>query len=434
MSKAKSVQIREYLLENPNLRDSCGSDPEMYRFLGKQFDTTAKYAAQAISRGRDNKQIAPNKLVHTAESRKRWEETEDGASLDYVGEEQITTEQQAIDFFNVDMTKFEVEKSVGNNWSTPMKDKVWIYKETGKRWEEGTKFNEDELQLIAVDNKRVNYQFKVWFRRIIDFKLNEFPKLPPIKVKPTKGGQTWIILPCVHRPFHRQEIWDKVMQMIVDNRKNIYGIILPGDYLDLRSLSTHDEFIPEGIDLAMEYNDGYQGILELKRAFGKYWKSVKKKFLWGNHEFRFDRDLKAIRKYGSSLPNPAEALRLEENDFEIRYDWRNDKITLGNDLDVYHGVYFGANPCKAHLDKIPNRNHVFAHTHRIGHYGKGGFNAWNIGWMGDIQSEGFKYSHRFTKGDHANGWGEVFVDSKGQTIVNQIKCLGDNFYYAGKLY
>lgn len=362
-----------------------------------------------------------------------WKENKDIATMDYIGFTPIKNEKQCIEHFNIDTEIYEPISSEANQWDVTMKSFKWVVRKTGKEWRTNTPFIEKDLIKMETEKTRTNFQFKMKFRRIEKL-IIDFPKVEPFKVKTQKRGQRFLIIGCLHRPFHHKTIWDKILQYIVDNRKNINGLVLNGDILDLRSLSSHDEFIPEGIDLAMEYSDGLLAIMELKSAFGKYWKSIEKFFNYGNHEARFDRDLKAIRKYGSVLPNPHEALRLVEEGFEIQFDWRDGKVTLGNILDVYHGIYFGQNPCKAHLDKIPTRNHIFNHTHRFGNYEKAGFSAYNIGCLIDPSSVGFVYSHRFTKGDWKHGFCEAYIDSSGVDYVNPIPIINEKFFAGGKFY
>lgn len=386
-----------------------------------------------VSFGGGHKSIAPNKAVHTHESKTEWDETKDGASLNYVGEQEIRTEQQAIDFFDIDTDKYEIDRMKFNAWDVTMKVDVWINVYSGKRYVEGDPFDKNDYTSTVQDHKRTNYQTTLWLKKKIAFFIKT-PKVLPFNVKTQKGGQRFIIIGCLHRPFHDKKIWAKILQYISDNKKTINGIILNGDIVDLRSLSSHDEFIPEGIDLSMEYSDGLLAIMELKSAFGKHWKGLEKFFNYGNHEARFDRDLKAVRKYGSALPSPHEAMRLEEEGFMIQYDWKNGKVTLGNILDVYHGIYYGQNPSKAHLDKIPTRNHIFNHTHRFGNHEKAGFYAFNIGCLIDPMSVGFVYSHRFTKGDWKHGFCEAYIDSHGVDYVNPIPIIDGNFFAGGKFY
>ena len=142
----------------------------------------------------------------------------------------------------------------------------------------------------------------------------------------------------------------------------------------------------------------------------------------------------AIRKYGKSLETPTEALRLDKLGFDLQLDWRDGYTTLGNNLDIYHGIYFGANPADQHLKKCPTRNHIFNHTHRINSCSKGGYSAYNIGWLGNQDHEVFKYGDRFKRADWENGFAEVFIDDNGNNIVNTIKCINDRFYLGGKLY
>jgi len=79
-------------------------------------------------------------------------------------------------------------------------------------------------------------------------------KLP----EPKKTNGIHIVLGCVHVPYHNKELMVKLVSFIQDNESNIVGFHLIGDYLDLKSLSSHDDktIDKSGWTLGKEYEAG----------------------------------------------------------------------------------------------------------------------------------------------------------------------------------
>jgi hypothetical protein len=242
----------------------------------------------------------------------------------------------------------------------------------------------------------------------------------------------WVIIGCIHRPFHDKVLWDRFISFLRHNKHKITGILIDGDYLDLRSLSSHEEWIPEGVDLSMEYSDGAQGIYDIETALNE---DVDKIYIYGNHEDRFFRDKKSIRKYGASLPAPHEAMNLEERDWKIITDWKNGYVTLGNNLDVFHGVKVGMNAAKDQLNAIPTRDHIFFHTHRFGTYSNNTNTAYNGGCMIDVDNDMFKYVDRGVRAAWAHGFVVSYIDNEGRNYTTPIKVTDDrHFFFEGIVY
>lgn len=344
-------------------------------------------------------------LIKGAE-RNTWEHNPDSLIWEYKGEQSIQTLEQAISFCEADLTKYKVDRFLFNSWDV-----------TGKDF-----------------GKRTNYQAKVWFSPIENLVIPK-PKLESLNfASSSKDVGLWVIVGCVHRPFHDKKLWSALLSFIHDNKSRIEGIILNGDYLDLRSLSSHSDYIPPGIDLGKEYSDGKKGILEIKQALGKRYNKVKKVYHYGNHEERFTRDKSTLSKYGDSLLSPEEALGLIEDNWQIQTDWKEGYTKIGNNLSVFHGIYFGKNAAKSHLDAIPNESCIFNHTHRLQSYTHGENTAYNTGWFGDINSEGFKYASRQNKNSWRQGFATVYLDKEGNHTVIPISVTKSSFIFEGKKY
>jgi len=250
--------------------------------------------------------------------------------------------------------------------------------------------------------------------------------------------EKWLVLPDVHRPFHNKILWGKIIKYIRENRQNIYGIVLSGDYADLFTLGSYNENSLKnltGITLEIEYNDCNDGLDEIDTALGKYKKSCKKYFLYGNHEDRYFREIAKgdKAKYGGALKNATEAMRLIERGYKVKDNWKDDYFTLGEHLDIIHGIYCNVHTAKKHLD-VTGRSVMFGHTHRVQSYRQGKRASYNIGWLGDVKHRVFNYMPRFQKDIWANGFAEVYIDNKGLYYVNQISIYNDSFFINGKMY
>jgi predicted phosphodiesterase len=216
---------------------------------------------------------------------------------------------------------------------------------------------------------------------------------------------------------------------------DLYGICLAGDYLDLYTLGSYNSMslgLLEGIDLGYEYEDGLNGLIELQSALPD---GCKKLFLYGNHEDRYFRTMNSRdhKKFGSALRDPIEALRLQENGWQVKTNWKDDFFTLGEHLDVCHGTYHNKHVAAKHLDQN-GRSVMFGHTHRIQSFHLGNRAAFNIGGLFDIKNKAFGYMPRMTRRNWANGFAIVNIDNKGDFYTNQVTVWNDCFFVEGKKY
>lgn len=281
---------------------------------------------------------------------------------------------------------------------------------------------------------RITYKTEKEKDQILNF-LDEFRGSHYDNTQKIKRVDKWLVVSDVHRPFHNQALWSKLLNMIKDMGKSLNGIVLAGDYLDLFTLGSYNkESLANlrGLTLQDEYVDGLQGIDDLESVLHK---DVEKKFLFGNHEDRYFRNVKEKdnAKYGGALLNPVEALYLIEKKWEVKTDWMSDYFTLGSHLDVIHGIYTSIHSAKTHLDKT-NHSVMFGHTHRVQCYHSGNKAAFNIGGLFDMNSSGFTYMPRFQRDIWANGFAVVNIDVNGDFFVEQINVWNNCFLYNNKMY
>jgi hypothetical protein len=161
----------------------------------------------------------------------------------------------------------------------------------------------------------------------------------------------------------------------------------------------------------------------------------KKDALYGNHEARALAFLEEDDngKLGEELKQPDEALRLEERGFSVHRDWKEDSVKVGPYLEVIHGVYLGDNTAKKHLTEVQG-SCVFGHSHRVQSYVSGKRGAYNIGHLGDSDSDGFRYMNRWSRQRWVNAFAVINLLDDGSFLVNTVNCWKNRFVLNGKAY
>ena len=241
-----------------------------------------------------------------------------------------------------------------------------------------------------------------------------------------------IVLGCLHAPFHSKTLWYGVLKLVKDLQPHLQGIYLIGDILDLNSFSGHEsgkyplEINGESLNIRDEYKmiKIFDELDEIK---------VEKKFIYGNHEDRYIRQSKIPDNDKIMADSPENYFRLRERGYEVKTRWKEDYFKLGDHLEAFHGELLGVNPAKRQLDKL-KKSCMFAHSHRAGVHYDGNMAAYNIGWLGDVESPAFSYAGRLTKRNWVNGFGLVTIDNNGDYFANVITAYNDRFFYNGKKY
>lgn len=249
----------------------------------------------------------------------------------------------------------------------------------------------------------------------------------------SRGFQRWAVLPCAHVPWHNRELLPKVLKFVKDLK--VYGLILPGDFLDLFSLSQYAAnslYQLRDLTLTQEYVWGKMVLKDIENALPR---GCKKHYLYGNHEARYLSHLKDgdNAKVGDELRAPEEALGLNEKGWMVYTNWKDDAVKLGEHLEVIHGFYTPVHAAKKHLDEFQG-SVMFGHTHRFQSYVTSKRGAYNIGYLGDPNSPGFKYVPRVHRTRWVNGFAVVNVDDNGYYWVEMIQAWGNRFIANGKLY
>lgn len=243
----------------------------------------------------------------------------------------------------------------------------------------------------------------------------------------------WFIISDIHSPFHNVRLVEKVCACI--RAEQPYGIIINGDFLDLFSIASHNADslgLLKNIDLEYEYRVGNDLLNKIDDALPK---GAKKKYIYGNHEDRYIRELMRgdRAKYAGALVSPEEGLGLRERGYKVFTNWKQDSIQLGSHLEVTHGVFTPVHAAKKHLDEFQG-SVIVGHTHRFQSFVSGKRGAWNFGFLGDIESRGFYYMSRAQRSKWSNSFGTVDIDSKGYHYVQPIHIFNESFICSGVKY
>lgn len=244
----------------------------------------------------------------------------------------------------------------------------------------------------------------------------------------------YISLGCVHAPFHLAPAFKAVQQLLHDNRSQIVGLVLAGDFLDMNSLSSHDKGrkpLP-GVTLDWEYAESEVLLSSLLDPLAS---NIEKVYIFGNHEDRYHRYMSDIdnSKLGSSLEGPISGLKLIDKGFHIYENWKEDYITLGHHLQVSHGEFFNVHSAKKHIDTY-RKSVLYYHTHRVQQYIEGSVGGYNGGSMADFNAPVFGYASRAMKNSWLNGFNTIHVDKQGYYHIQQIVCYNNNFVFGNKIY
>jgi predicted phosphodiesterase len=245
--------------------------------------------------------------------------------------------------------------------------------------------------------------------------------------------ETALIISDLHVPFHDKKLLQKICRVIVDTRPTHF--IINGDFLDLYSLGSYNADSVnklKDVTLGDEYEAGVEVLKKLEMALPK---GTHKHFLYGNHEDRYFRELdRGDRgKYAGALQAPEEALRLRDRGFTVHTNWKQDYVTLGGHLEVTHGIYCPVHVAKRHLDDLQG-SVIVGHSHRFQSFVLGKRGAWNVGFLGDMNSKGFHYMARTQRMKWAQGFAFVTIDDNGRFWVEPIQVHDGKFICRGRMY
>ncbi len=242
-----------------------------------------------------------------------------------------------------------------------------------------------------------------------------------------------LVISDIHIPFENTVLLEKIAKLMEDNKEQIAGFHIAGDFLDMLGFNSHEkDVVPmKGYSVGIEYEIG-NGWLDI--FDNSLLPNTIKSFLYGNHEHRIFSHLKNINNslYRDIIKDPTEALNLRNRGYNVYNNWKEDSIKIGN-LEVIHGFYLNQNLVKSHMNKLKN-SVMMGHSHKLSCQVEGKISGYNIGFLGDKESDGFKYANRFERTDWTNGFAVVYVEPNGDFKVNLIDCTNNEFWFGSKKY
>lgn len=261
---------------------------------------------------------------------------------------------------------------------------------------------------------------------------NPYLQLRISRKESVKKSGIHIVLGCVHVPFHNKVLLNKLLDFIEDQKDNIIGFHLIGDFMDMKSLSSHDDKTIDlsGLTLGKEYQEGNNVLDLLDEVLPD---NIQKTFLYGNHEDRYLRHISNIKNYktADAIQSPEQALNLNQRGYIVKNDWKEGYVTIGK-YQLLHGISLTVNSCKTHVEKLRS-SCIFAHTHKVGQYYEGWLHGVNIGHFGDENSKGFSYLSRVERAPWKNGFGIISISGK-HSQAETVVCEDNGFFYNGKRY
>ena len=241
-----------------------------------------------------------------------------------------------------------------------------------------------------------------------------------------------LVIGCVHAPFHNKILIQKIASFIQDNKHVLKGFHVCGDFLDLKSLSSHDDSTVDlsGWTLGKEYSEAEKVLNTLIKPLSK---DCIKTYIYGNHEFRYENHIKNIKNYKTSdaIKSPTEGLDLTKKGFSVLRQWKEDYITVGK-YQLFHGQFCNQTPAKTHTLR-GKQSCVFFHTHRVDQFFEKGLHGVNGGSLADFSSSVFGYASRYEKELWQNAF-VIILESGDTSQAELVLCNNNSFFYGGKKY
>jgi hypothetical protein len=290
-----------------------------------------------------------------------------------------------------------------------------------------SKFN-DDTTAAAIKYYLAEGEFKKARKLIVQLEQGYKESYVPPEIE--KGS--YVILGCMHFPFHNKWMWEAVLKIISD-LKDLKGIVLAGDILDMHSISRHSKgkiTLPD-YDLTQEYEETNIELDKLDQAIGN--KEIVKEYFYGNHEDWFnqwgvDTDNWKLGEAGAISPYN---YCFKKRGYNCQFNWKTAKVMIG-DIKVIHGEWVNIHSAYKHMQMLHERV-IFFHTHRFNTFHESKLYGLNCGWGGDQTKKVFNYMSESQKVKWKNGFCIVNVTDEGIFPV-PLPFENKKFYYRGKIY
>lgn len=238
-----------------------------------------------------------------------------------------------------------------------------------------------------------------------------------------------LIIPDCHIPYHDRKAYK--LMLLVAKFLNKIGflkeIVILGDYADIYCLHGHGSKDPT---LKLMLKDEIELVNKCLDELDKLFPKVKKVYLQGNHEYRFERYIQSNCPELFGITDFKHIIKMHErNNWKYVYYSPNQSYkVLGSKLTARHEPL--ASSAKATAAKALC-SLVYGHIHRIEEshiVGLDGTNhvCFSVGWLGDKRNDkifGYVKSHH----QWQLGFGVVFVDPKTKYFYHQKINILDNY-------
>lgn len=258
-----------------------------------------------------------------------------------------------------------------------------------------------------------------------------------------KKYKSWVIFSDQHVPYHDKIIHQAFLDFLKDFNPD--GLVLAGDFMDMRSVSRHNigllDFeeatdpnnkhiirLKKEFDTANSVLDDYDSIISLK---------CEKHFISGNHEHRLDRWLQnAFNGVLEGLVSVEQNLMLKERGYIYHGNYPRGRMNIGK-LTITHGkftnIHLAANLVNKYRQSIAAGH---AHTSQMIYVGGLGVQQVGIaiGHGADLNSIAMNYMDDSTA-RWVHGWLIVYEEIKtGKFWPYLLNFYDRRLFYNGKLY
>ena len=239
-----------------------------------------------------------------------------------------------------------------------------------------------------------------------------------------------IVISDMHAPFHDRKLFKKVLKYARDIEPT--GIVILGDFLDMKPFASHQRGSLK-VQRQHTYGAEIKAGSHILDCFDKIESIEDKDYLYGNHEDRLFRWLNTGDNgiVDGHVEAPEDAMGMPDRGYKVHTDCKEDFVELGP-LKIIHGLYAAKlnNAKKHHIDF---GDVMFGHTHRWEVYNYGDKSAFNIGFLGDIHGEGFRYASKIARNNWCNGFATVY-HNENNYLVDSHQVRNGKFQGGCKVY
>ena len=260
---------------------------------------------------------------------------------------------------------------------------------------------------------------------------------PPRERKPSKTApQLWVLVSDHQAPLHSESAHEAFLRFCEDVKPDC-GVHL-GDLVDFSNISKYGDSGDPRFNATPQdcINAGYRILSQIVEASPKtkWW------FMLGNHDERIRNEslLRAERLWGirpADIPGAEtdddalsvkRLLRLDElgiTCIDEPAGYKQNRIRIGEDFEIRHGMFTGGNPAKKTMDSL-QASVAVGHTHAKSHAFKALFDKEGISTIVQGAEIGHMaqnfLGYNIGRSDWHPGWATVTLFPNGQTNLEHV--------------